>query len=99
MSLPPPGANQNYVIYSIGFIILPEKSFVSPNDGDTSRTGPLTAFLVPHPGFAGIWTDQQEEYVEDGLASQSVADRVVLLLQRMIGSGTVRMWGISSPNS
>lgn len=52
--LPPAQADQNYVTLSMfpgGFITLPEKSFVSPSDGDIKRTVPSLAFLVSHPGF------------------------------------------------
>jgi glyoxylase-like metal-dependent hydrolase (beta-lactamase superfamily II) len=52
-SLPPPQANQTYVVVSAiegGFITLQESLFVSPNDPSAARTVPSLAFLIEHPG-------------------------------------------------
>jgi len=57
--LPPAQTHQNYVTLSTfpgGFITLPEKSFVSPSDGDIKRTVPSLAFLISHPGFGDAST-------------------------------------------
>ncbi|KAH8595656.1 beta-lactamase-like protein [Bisporella sp. PMI_857] len=62
MALPQPVLDQDYVSVSAlagGFITLPEKFFVYPSEPEAKKTVPSLAFLITHPGFKEVKTQQK----------------------------------------